>query len=464
MGQERVIVIGAGDAGRLVEKQLYLTEKNFIGFVDDQGKSAENKILGTIDELKTVVIEKDIEEIILAIPSLKPARKLQVIEKALATKCKIKIIPSLKSIQADITKINCLRDIQLTDLINREEVFVNERELHSLRGKCILITGAGGSIGSEICKQIVKINPSRLVLVGHGEDSIYQIYEYLKTITNIPCERVIADIRDYSRMNRLFAKYRPDIVYHTAAHKHVPLMQINAVDAVSNNIFGTINMVTLSDQYKVEKFVLISTDKAIEPTNIMGATKKIAEMYIQSFGEKSNTVYTIVRFGNVLGSKGSVIPLFQKQIRKRQPITITNPEMTRYFMSIPEASRLVLLASAVASENRIFVLNMGEPLKIIDLAKKLIKLSGLNDIPIQITEIRSGEKISESLFNDYEVAEQILNNRLYKVHSKLKIGLEFKRFIEELVHIEDDKDMRVKLFEYLEQYALSQHNNYGVRK
>lgn len=447
----KVLVVGAGEAGKLVKKQLIMSNQVFVGFVDDRGMNEELEILGVIDELSTLAAVHEIDEIIVAIPSLKSDRKLAVIEKALSTKCKIKVIPSLVSIQNDITKINLLRDIQLTDLLNRDEVWVEKSDLLNLKGKTILISGAGGSIGSEICRQLIEVEPEKLILLGHGENSIYQTYEELKKITSIPCIQVIGDIRDQERMEIIFKQYRPEIVYHAAAHKHVPLMQNNVVEAVGNNVFGTRTMALLADKYQVEKFVMISTDKAINPENIMGATKKLAEMLIQFISKKSKTIFSIVRFGNVLGSKGSVVPLFQKQIELREPITLTNPKMTRYFMSIPEASRLVLLSSAMTNHGNIFVLNMGEPIKILTLAKKLIQLNGLNenDIPIKIMGIRPGEKIHEALFNDYETLEESGDCRLYKVNSNLVVEETFYDFIQSLQIIKDDQYMEEIIFQFI---------------
>lgn len=454
MKPTKVLVVGAGEAGTLVKKQLIMSNQVFVGFVDDKGMSKELEILGVIDDLCSLAAVHEIDEIIVAIPSLKSGRKLAVIEKALSTKCKIKVIPSLLSIQNDITKINLLRDIQITDLLNRDEVWVEKSDLNNLKGKTVLISGAGGSIGSEICRQLIAVEPKKLILLGHGENSIYQTYEELIKMTSIPCIQVIGDIRERERMEMIFKKYRPEIVYHAAAHKHVPLMQNNIVEAVGNNIFGTKTMALLADKYQVEKFVMISTDKAINPENIMGATKKLAELLIQFISQNSKTIYSIVRFGNVLGSKGSVVPLFQKQIERREAITLTSPKMTRYFMSIPEASRLVLLSSAITGHGDIFVLNMGEPIKILTLAKKLIQLNGLNenDIPIKIMGIRSGEKIHEALFNDYETVEDSADRRLYKVKSNLNINEDFNKFIQSLLTIKDDQFMEEVIFQFLENH------------
>src|SRR5690606_17476941 len=293
-----------------------------------------------------------------------------------------------------------LRNVEVEDLLGRDPVILESDGIKDyIEGKVVLVTGAGGSIGSELCRQIISFNPGQLLLLGHGENSIYQIHRELspRGIKLIP---VIADVQDRARMEDVFRKHRPQVVFHAAAHKHVPLMEENPSEAIKNNVFGTRNVADLADQYGSHKFVLVSTDKAVNPTSIMGTTKRIAEMYIQCLAKQSKTSFSAVRFGNVLGSRGSVIPLFKEQIAKGGPVTVTHPEMIRYFMTIPEASRLVLQAGAYATGGEIFILDMGEPVKIADLARDLIKLSGLEpdvDIMIEYTGIRTGEKLYEEL-------------------------------------------------------------------
>jgi FlaA1/EpsC-like NDP-sugar epimerase len=304
--------------------------------------------------------------------------------------------------------VNQFRDVQVEDLLGREPVELDVESISKkLKGKTILVTGAGGSIGSEICRQICKFGPKKIVLLGHGENSIYQIDMELKNLykNGLELVPVIGDVQDRSRIFDVMSEHRPDVVYHAAAHKHVPLMEYNPREAVKNNVFGTKNVAEAADAFGVKNFVLVSTDKAVNPTNVMGSTKRFAELIIQQLDKQSETKYVAVRFGNVLGSRGSVIPLFKKQIQAGGPVTVTHPEMTRYFMTIPEASRLVLQAGALARGGEIFVLDMGEPVRIVDLARNLIALSGfsIEEIGIQFTGLRPGEKMYEELLNENEI-------------------------------------------------------------
>jgi FlaA1/EpsC-like NDP-sugar epimerase len=426
--KKRALIVGAGAAGMMVARQLlnnYEAELKPIAFIDDDPKKQKLQflgipVIGTTIDIEAVVKALHIDNIIIAIPSLNRKDLNRIFNECIKTKAKTQIVPKLEDIITGKVSVSQFRDVQVEDLLGREPI---ELDIDSISGyitdKVVLVTGAGGSIGSEICRQICKFKPSKIVLVGHGENSIYQIdmelrNEYGNDIKIVP---VIGDIQDQARMFEVMEEHRPHVVYHAAAHKHVPLMEYNPKEAVKNNIFGTKNVAEAADTFGVQTFVLISTDKAVNPTNVMGATKRFAEMIIQQLDRQSNTKFVAVRFGNVLGSRGSVIPLFKKQIQAGGPVTVTHPDMTRYFMTIPEAARLVIQAGALAKGGEIFVLDMGEPVKIVDLAKNLIKLSGytVEEIGIKFTGIRPGEKMFEELLNANEVHPE-------QVFPKIHIG------------------------------------------
>jgi FlaA1/EpsC-like NDP-sugar epimerase len=426
--KKRALIVGAGAAGMMVARQLlnnYEAELRPVAFIDDDPKKQRLHylgipVMGTTNDIEAVVKALHIDNIIIAIPSLNRKELNRIFDECTKTKAKTQIVPKLEDIITGKVSVSQFRDVQVEDLLGREPV---ELDIDSISGyitdKVVLVTGAGGSIGSEICRQICKFKPSKIVLVGHGENSIYQIdmelrNEYRNDIEIVP---VIGDIQDRERMFEVMEEHRPHVVYHAAAHKHVPLMEYNPKEAVKNNIFGTKNVAEAADTFGVQTFVLISTDKAVNPTNVMGATKRFAEMIIQQLDKQSKTRFVAVRFGNVLGSRGSVIPLFKKQIQAGGPVTVTHPDMTRYFMTIPEAARLVIQAGALAKGGEIFVLDMGEPVKIVDLAKNLIKLSGytVEEIGIKFTGIRPGEKMFEELLNENEVHPE-------QVFPKIHIG------------------------------------------
>ncbi|BFH17567.1 hypothetical protein J6TS7_59860 [Paenibacillus dendritiformis] len=355
------------------------------------------------------------------------------------TKAKTQFIPMIEDIASGKVSVSQFRDVQVEDLLGREPVQLDLESISdSATGKVILVTGAGGSVGSEICRQISNFNPRKLILLGHGENSIYSIELELQNLfkdKSIQFYTEIADLQDESKIVRVLNKHRPDVVYHAAAHKHVPLMQRHPEEAVKNNVIGTLNAAKASSQAGVSTFVMISTDKAVNPTNVMGATKRIAEMIIQYMDEISSTNFVAVRFGNVLGSRGSVIPLFKKQIERGGPVTVTHPDMVRYFMTIPEASRLVIQAGALARGGEIFVLDMGDPVKIVDLAKNVIRLSGysVEEIGIEFTGIRPGEKLYEELLTEGEVHE-------HRAYPKIYIGKSSKvnfKEIEYLLQVHD---------------------------
>ncbi|MGG1397356.1 nucleoside-diphosphate sugar epimerase/dehydratase [Bacillus salipaludis] len=413
---KKTLIIGAGSAGTMVARQLQHNQDidlKPVAFIDDDPVKYKLDILGipvvgNSDCIVQTVEKYQIDNIVIAIPSLKQKELTRIFDECAKTKAKTQIIPKLEDLMTGKISVNQFRDVQVEDLLGREPVELDIAGIsEKVACKTVLVTGAGGSIGSEICRQICKFNPSKIVIVGHGENSIYQIdmelrNKYQKQIEIVP---VIGDIQDRKRIFEIIEEHKPFVVYHAAAHKHVPLMEYNPREAVKNNIFGTKNVAEAAETFGVHTFVMISSDKAVNPPNVMGATKRFAEMIIQSLAKKSNTKFVAVRFGNVLGSRGSVIPLFKRQIQAGGPVTVTHPEMTRYFMTIPEASRLVIQAGSLARGGEVFVLDMGEPVKIVDLAKNLIKLSGYQEeeVGIHFTGLRPGEKMYEELLNENEV-------------------------------------------------------------
>lgn len=443
--KERTLVVGAGAAGTMIVRQLLKNKETDlypVAFADDDPKKLKLQIYGIdvkgkIRHIPKLVEKLKIENIIIAIPSLQKSELKRIYEECAKTTANTKIMPSVKDLIAGKISVNNFRDVQVEDLLGREPVELDMTSISKkITGKTILVTGAGGSIGSEICRQVCKFYPKKLLLLGHGENSIYTIDMELRQLYQEEIEiiPIIADIQDRTRLFEIISKYKPDVIYHAAAHKHVPLMEYNPREAVKNNIFGTKNIAEAADFFGVGCFVMVSTDKAVNPPNVMGATKRFAEMIVQNLAKESKTKFVAVRFGNVLGSRGSVIPLFKKQIEAGGPVTVTHPEMTRYFMTIPEASRLVLQAGALARGGEVFVLNMGEPVKIVDLARNLITLSGYTEeeIGIEFSGIRPGEKLFEELLNENELqkkqvfpkifigkADPIDKQELYKVMETL---------------------------------------------
>ncbi|WML45830.1 nucleoside-diphosphate sugar epimerase/dehydratase [Neobacillus sp. PS3-40] len=425
--KKRTLIVGAGSAGMMVARQL---KKNNdadlmpVVFIDDDRKKHRLDILGIpvfggVSEIKQAVETLDIDNIVIAIPSLSKKELNTIFQECAKTSAKTQIMPMLEDLVTGRVSVKQFRDVQVEDLLGREPVDLNIDSISEyVTNKVVLVTGAGGSIGSEICRQISKFNPKQLVLLGHGENSIYTIEMELKEIfakKKIQFIPVIADVQDVKKMMSVMGAYQPDVVYHAAAHKHVPLMEANPEEAVKNNLIGTINAAKAARWNGVKTFVMISTDKAVNPTSVMGATKRLAEMMIQHMDQVSETKFVAVRFGNVLGSRGSVIPLFKRQIEKGGPVTVTHPDMVRYFMTIPEASRLVIQAGALAKGGEIFVLDMGDPVKIVDLARNLIKLSGnlIDEIDIEFTGMRPGEKLFEELLKKEEVHEKQIYPKIY---------------------------------------------------
>ena len=424
------LIVGAGAAGTLLVRQMLMHPKMRmmpVAFVDDDPEKQRKdiygvRILGTTKDIEKIVQQMGITKVVIAMPSL-PNKKLnEVYDIARKTGAECVILPNIDEVMSGNLHVQQLRNVEIEDLLGRDPVELDQTLIEKqLRGKRILVTGAGGSIGSEICRQVSSFRPKELIILGHGENSIYQLNMELlgKYAEHFRITPVIADVQDRKRIFEVMEKYRPDVVYHAAAHKHVPLMEINPREAVKNNILGTRNVAEAANHAKVKTFVMISTDKAVNPPNIMGATKRLCEMIVQDMATKSDsTKYVAVRFGNVLGSRGSVIPLFKKQIAKGGPITVTHPDIVRYFMTIPEAAQLVIQAGSLARGGEIFVLDMGKPVRIVDLAKNLIRLSGYSedDIEIKFTGLRPGEKMYEELLNEGEINPK-------QIFPKIHIGI-----------------------------------------
>lgn len=411
-GKYNVLIIGAGDCASTIMTEIRKEksdEYNIVGIIDDNKSKIGNylngvKILGDRNDIAEIVEKENIDEIFFAIAKINGEERAKILDICSNTKAKIKVIPGYYELLEEGISFNKMRYVDLKDLIGREEVKLDKVGIEEyIKDKVVLVTGGGGSIGAELCRQIAKYNPKLLLILDIYENNAYDIQNELSfNEPNLNKKVIIASVRDKFRLNQVISAYKPSIIFHAAAHKHVPLMEDNPGEAIKNNVLGTLNMVELAIQYKVEKFVLISTDKAVNPTNIMGATKRLCEMIVQAANnERGNkTEFVAVRFGNVLGSNGSVIPLFKKQIKKGGPVTLTHKNITRYFMLIPEAAQLVLQAGAYAKGGEVFVLDMGKPVKIYDLAENLIKLSGYKpneEIKIQITGLRPGEKLYEEL-------------------------------------------------------------------
>lgn len=410
-----LLIVGAGKAGILVTKDIKHSRFKFmnpVAFIDDDTSKQRLKVMGlpivgNRNFIPEAVKQLDIAFIIIALPTAPQNDLMEIIEICKSTKAQIKLMPSMTEILDGKMAVNRIREVSVNDLLGRTPVEINTEEIReNLGSECILITGAGGSIGSELCRQLAAYRPKEMLLLGHGENSIYLIEQELRQLyPDQKIQPIIADIQDVSRIDSVFQNFRPTIVYHAAAHKHVPLMEMNPVEAVKNNVIGTRNVAEASAKYGAKRFILISSDKAVNPTSVMGATKRAAEMIINDQNSSSKTVFAAVRFGNVLGSRGSVIPLFKRQIESGGPVTVTHMDMVRYFMTIPEAVQLVIQASVLAQGGEVFVLDMGKPVRIYDLARDLIRLSGLEpekDIPIVITGIRPGEKLFEELLTEEE--------------------------------------------------------------
>ncbi|EWM55867.1 short-chain dehydrogenase [Streptococcus thermophilus TH985] len=458
----RTLVVGAGDGGNLFintveEKKINI---EIVGILDqDPNKKGSfirsYKVLGDRNDIPRLVEEFNVEQVTIAIPSLSGRDREAIVAICKSVGVPVNNMPSIEDIFSGDVTVSDFQEIDIADLLGRPVVVLDQKELNLyFEGKTILVTGAGGSIGSEICRQIARFSPKRLLLLGHGENSIYLIHrelqeKYGKSIELIP---VIADVQDRERIFDIMATYRPNVVYHAAAHKHVPLMEYNPHEAVKNNIFGTKNVAEAAKAANVEKFVMISTDKAVNPPNVMGATKRVAEMIVTNLNEPGKTQFAAVRFGNVLGSRGSVVPLFKEQIKNGGPVTVTDFRMTRYFMTIPEASRLVIQAGHLAKGGEIFVLDMGEPVQILELARKVILLSGHTEEEIGIVEsgIRPGEKLYEELLSSEERVSEQIHEKIFVGRVTNKDQDSVQTFIHSLLSL-DQKELKDVLIEFAKQ-------------
>lgn len=443
---KRVLIIGAGDAATMVLKEIEKTPSlnlEVLGLIDDNPNKRGKKVrgvyvIGSREDIKSIVESRGIEEVIFAIPSMSESDKTEILNLISETKVKVKTMPGIYELVNKGVNLSSLREIEITDLLGRKEITQNVDEIsHYIKNKTILVTGGGGSIGSELCRQISGFSPKKLVILDIYENTTYDIQlELMRNFPLMNLDVIISSVRDSEKINEVFQEIKPDIVFHAAAHKHVPLMERSPAEAIKNNVFGTINVAKAAIENGVQKFIFISTDKAVNPTNIMGASKRLCEMIIQTFNKYSeSTEFVAVRFGNVLGSNGSVIPVFKKQIEKGGPVTVTHKDITRYFMTIPEAVSLVLQAGYYARGGEIFILDMGQPVKIYDLAVNMIKLSGYEphtDIKIEFTGLRPGEKLYEELLMD---EEGIQNTPNHLIHVGKPIEINEKEFKKQLEHL-----------------------------
>ncbi len=469
--RRNTMVVGAGEAGAMIIKEFqnsrYLDQKVCCVIDDNEAKQGKYlrgvKIMGGRDDIRYLAHELQIDEIIVALPSASQSQVKEILQICQETGCELKVLPGLYQMINGEISVSKLRKVEIEDLLGREPIKLQvDSVMGYVAGKVILVTGGGGSIGSELCRQIAAHKPKKLIIVDIYENNAYDIQQELKRKSpELDLVVLIASVRNTHRMNSIFETYWPDIVYHAAALKHVPLMEDSPNEAIKNNVFGTYKTAKAADKYGVKRFVLISTDKAVNPTNIMGASKRICEMIIQMMNNHSKTDFVAVRFGNVLGSNGSVIPLFKKQIEQGGPVTVTHPEIIRYFMTIPEAVSLVLQAGALAKGGEIFVLDMGEPVKILDLAKNLIRLSGykpFEDIPIEFTGLRPGEKLYEELLMSEEGLRETENAL---IHIGKPIEFDEKRFQKELEELREAADqdsvaIRQKVQEIVPTYVIKE--------
>ncbi|OZS77410.1 hypothetical protein CF394_11460 [Tetzosporium hominis] len=445
INKKRTMIIGAGSAGTMVARQLLRSSDSPlypVAFIDDNKNRAGLEILGMPVLTDTTLLKEHVhnlrvEHIIIAIPSLDKTTSTVLKQRAVETGVKVQAMPLIEDLLTGKVSVSDIKDVKIEELLGREEIELDLDAIsEKITNKTIMVTGAGGSIGSEICRQVLRFNPSKLLLLGHGENSIYLIDMELreKVPEGTEIVPIIADVQDRERIFDIVNEYKPDVIYHAAAHKHVPLMEANPFEAVKNNIYGTKNVAEAADTFGVGHFVLVSTDKAVNPPNVMGATKRFAEMIVQNLAKSSKTNFAAVRFGNVLGSRGSVVPLFKKQIAAGGPVTVTDPEMTRYFMTIPEASRLVIQAGTLAKGGEVFVLDMGEPVKIVDLAKNVIQLSGysVEEIGIRFSGKRPGEKLFEELLDPAEIQQGFVFPKIHIGRATPIIASELAYVLEKL--------------------------------
>ena len=484
---KRVLIVGAGEAGNAIIKEIvnspYVNMK-IVGIVDDDvtkhGKFMHGiKVVGDRNDIVDIAESQRVDEIIIAMPTVSAMETKKILDICKQTGCELKRLPGMYQLVNGDVSISKLKDVDVNDLLGRDPIEVDlDSIMGYVSGKVVMVTGGGGSIGSELCRQIASHNPKQLVIVDIYENSTYDIQQELKRkYPDLDLVVLIASVRNTKRIDQIFATYHPQIVYHAAAHKHVPLMEDSPNEAVKNNVLGTWKVVQAADKYKVKRFVMISTDKAVNPTNIMGATKRICEMIIQTYNNRSQTEYVAVRFGNVLGSNGSVIPLFKKQIEAGGPVTVTHPDIIRYFMTIPEAVSLVLQAGAYAKGGEIFILDMGEPVKIVDLARNLILLSGHKpdeDIQIVFTGLRPGEKLYEEMLMKEEGMQDTANKLIhifffsffYRFNKLIHIGkpiqMDEERFLHQLEElkehvVEEPNDIREWVQKIVPTYSIQEH-------
>ncbi len=457
----RVLVVGAGDAGAVLGRELAKPSKpprKIVGYIDDDPVKKGSviygaRVLGPRSKIPSVVDELGVEEVIIAMPSAPPEVVRSIVETCQGLRVKIRSLPRLLDLANRNFELNMVREIEIEDLLGRAEVTLENKKIEDyISGKRVLVTGAGGSIGSEICKQVAGFSPSCLILLGHGENSIFTVRMNLEhEFPGVQTEAVIADVRDSARVRDVFIEHRPDVVFHAAAHKHVPLMEENITEALKTNVFGTLNVARAAKRYECGKFVMISTDKAVNPTSIMGVSKRIAEMVVRSMNDDpSRTSFVSVRFGNVLGSSGSVVPIFKKQIADGGPVTVTHPDMKRYFMTIREAVQLVLQAGTMGRGGEIFVLDMGKPVKIVDLAEQMVKLSGkipYSEIPIVFSGIRPGEKLYEEILTAEEGTTATAHTQIYVARQN---PLSMADFHAKLARLEEEvfpRDYTTRIFD-----------------
>ncbi|NLD24328.1 MAG: polysaccharide biosynthesis protein [Bacteroidales bacterium] len=452
--RDNLLVIGAGAAGSMVIKELFEHPElgHPVAVIDEDPLKTGLRIhgvpvMGTMRDLLTIVKKYSIKEIVVAIPSAPETEVRRILNQCKQTGCKLRRLPGLFKLLDGQTVVRHIRDVNISDLLGRPEVKLDTKSISTyIEDQVVLVTGAGGSIGSELCRQVARFKPKTLVMLDNYENNLYMLQlDLMKKYPGLSLITLVGSVQDEKRMDAVFFQTTPQVVFHAAAYKHVPLMEDSPTEAIKNNIFGTINVANAADRYNVKKFVLISTDKAVNPANVMGASKRVAEIAIQRINARSKTKYAAVRFGNVLGSNGSVIPIFKEQIEQGGPITVTHPEVTRYFMTIPEAVQLVIQAGALAQGGEVFILDMGEPVKIIDLAKDLIALSGYKEGEIEIifTGLRPGEKMYEELLLDVETVEKTSHDKIFicRANSSPAALSEELKFLQSVLRIPSDATM-----------------------
>ena len=469
-----VMLIGAGEAGSIILQEFKnskFVEKEIVCVIDDDPKKWGTfihgvPVVGGRRKITQSVVRFGIQEIVLAIPTLKPHERKNIINICQQTGCKMSTLPGIYQLINCDVKVSMLRDVQIEDLLGREAVRTDLESIMSyVKDQKVMVTGGGGSIGSELCRQIADDQPKQLIIIDNYENAAYELQMELgRKHPELDVIVLIVSVQNRRKIREIFEQYKPDLVFHAAAHKHVPLMEYSPCEAIKNNVFGTMNVASEANRSGVKRMVLISTDKAVRPTNIMGASKRICEMVIQTYNQRSKTEYVAVRFGNVLGSNGSVVPLFKQQIREGGPVTVTHPDIIRYFMTIPEAVSLVLQAGAYAQGGEIFILDMGEPVKILDLAENMIRLSGLvpgEDIEIKFTGLRPGEKLYEELLIDDDNKKETANKRIF-IGQPIKIDeAEFDEKLKELekATFSEDENIRQVVKKLVPEYTIQQINN-----